>query len=444
MEGIDTKEKSNEYKNFELMDSFRIVIYSICGIFIFFLPINLKGSTNTIIYHLYFFIQSRYIELIKLYLFIMVSIGSVLPIIKHKEKEYDALSNIIKCIKPISILFILIIFSKIEFRAYNNSSLLFMRDFLFKSVIILSISSFFLPLITEYGLLEIFEAYFQKYTKKAFKLSGKCVLNVLVYLFVDIFSGMFMTSHLYKKGKFRQSEACIMISCFSFTSILNCYYLADDLNLKSVAFTIFMVINLSLVVNFLMCRIWPLKVKKKSYLCKSSYKECSFKKDKFKNAIRRHVSTKKNNKLIFYMFENFKESFNIIMTILPNLVIIIFVGEFLINNTGLIDTIGEITYPIIEMFNLPSKVQINEALCLGMFNGGRYIELINNDIKDISGLIIFIISIVQTISISTNMVYVDSTDIPIKKMELLVIGIEKILISLTIIYLFYYLIIGNL
>ncbi|RDC49691.1 hypothetical protein DVA85_22510, partial [Acinetobacter sp. RIT592] len=123
---------------------------------------------------------------------------------------------------------------------------------------------------------------------------------------------------------------------------------------------------------------------------------------------------------------------------------IIFVGEFLINNTGLIDTIGEITYPIIEMFNLPSKVQINKALCLGMFNGGRYIELINNDIKDISGLIIFIISIVQTISISTNMVYVDSTDIPIKKMELLVIGIEKILISLTIIYLFYYLIIGNL
>ncbi|MCU9816604.1 hypothetical protein [Paraclostridium sp. AKS73] len=112
MEGIDTKEKGNDYKNFELMDSFRIVIYSICGVFIFFIPINLKGSTNTIIYHLYFFIQDKYIELIKLYLFIMVSIGSILPIVKHKEKEYDAFSNIIKCIKPVSILFILIIFLK--------------------------------------------------------------------------------------------------------------------------------------------------------------------------------------------------------------------------------------------------------------------------------------------------------------------------------------------
>ena len=61
-----------------------------------------------------------------------------------------------------------------------------------------------------------------------------------------------------------------------------------------------------------------------------------------------------------------------------------------------------------------------------------------------SELYVFIISIVKTISISTNIVYVDSTNIPIKKLELLVIGIEKLLISITIIYLFYYLIIGNL
>lgn len=444
MEGIDTKDKSNEYKKFELIDSFRIVIYSICGFFIFFIPININGSVNTTIYHFYFFISKRYLGLIKIYIFIMISIGSILPIIKHKEKEYDAFSNIIKCLKPISIFFTLIIFSKIEFKGYNNTSLLFMRDFLLKSIILLSLSSLFLPLITDYGLLEIVEAYFQKYTKKTLKISGKCIVNILVYLFVDIFSGMFMTNYLYKNGKLRHSEACIIISCFSFTSILNCYYIGDELNLKSIEFTTFMVIGLSLFVNFLVCRLWPLKVKKKSYLYKSSYKECGFKKDKFKNAIKQYLSNKRNNKLIFSMFENFKESFNIIMTILPNLVIIIFVGEFLINNTGLVSAISQITYPVIELLKLPSKAKISEVLCLGMFNGGRYIESINNDIKDISSLIIFIISIVQTISISTNIVYIDNTDIPIKKIELLIIGIEKILITLVIISLFYYLIIWNL
>jgi len=444
MEGIGTKEKNNEYKNFELMDSFRIVIYSICGFFIFFVPVNINGSVNTIMYHLYFFIQERYLELIKFYIFIMISIGSILPIIKHKEKDYDAFSNIIKCMKPISILFVLIIFSKIEFKGYNNGSLLFMRDFLLKSIILLSLTSLFLPLITEYGLLEIVEAYFQRYTKKTLKISGKCILNILVYLFVDVFSGMFMTNQLYKKGKLRHSEACIMISCFSFTSILNCYYIADELSLKPIKFTIAVAIILSLFVNFLVCRIWPLKAKKKSYLYKSSYKECNFKKDKFKNAIRKYLSNKENNKLITSMLENFKESFNIIMTILPNLVIIIFIGEFLINGTGLVDTISQLTYPIVELLKLPTKVQISEFLCIGMFNGDRYIEFINNDIKDISALIIFIMSIVQTISISTNIVYIDSTDIPIRKVELLIIGIEKVLITLAIISLFYYLIIGNL
>ena len=444
MERTDTKEKDNEYRNFELIDSFKMVIYSICGIFIFFIPITLNGITTTIIYHLYFFVQNRYLGLIKLYFFIIVSIGSILPIFKNKEKQNNIFSNLIKYIKPISILFILIIFSKVEFRLYNNSSLLFMSDFLFKSVIILSISSFFLPLITEYGILEVFESYFQIYTKKAFKISGKCIVNVLVYLFVDIFSGMFMTSQLYKKGKLRQNEACIMISCFSFTSILNFYCLADELSLKSVGFTTFMVIILSLFINLLVCRLWPLKVKKKTYLYKNSYKECNFKNNKFKNAIIRYLNTKKNKKLISYMFENFKESFNIIMTITPDLVIIIFIGEFLINNTEVIDIIGEIAYPIISFLKLPSKVEINEALCLAIFNGGRYIEFIKNDIKDVAALIIFIVSTVQTISISTNIVYIDSTNIPIKKIELLVIGIEKILISLIIIYLFYYLIVGNL
>ncbi len=130
------------------------------------------------------------------------------------------------------------------------------------------------------------------------------------------------------------------------------------------------------------------------------------------------------------------------MTILPNLVIIIFVGEFLINNTGLIDTISHILYPFIELLKLPNKEQLSEFICIGMFNSNRYIEFINNNIADISILIIFIISIVQTISITTNMLYIDNICIPLKKRELLVIAIEKVLITLIIISLIYYLLIG--
>ncbi|MGL5754229.1 MAG: hypothetical protein ACRCYC_02790, partial [Paraclostridium sp.] len=160
--------------------------------------------------------------------------------------------------------------------------------------------------------------------------------------------------------------------------------------------------------------------------------------------IRQYLANKENKKLIYRMIENFKESFNIIMTILPNLVIIIFVGEFLINNTGLVNTISQIIYPFIEALNLPETAQISEFVCVGLFNGSRYIEFINNDIANISILIVFIMYIVQTISITTNVLYIDSTDIPLKKRELIIIGLEKVLITLIIISLVYYLLISYL
>ncbi|MGL5756224.1 MAG: hypothetical protein ACRCYC_12925, partial [Paraclostridium sp.] len=308
MEGVDLKSNQNGYKDFELMDSFRIVIYSTLGIIIFFIPLNINGYVNTILYHLYFFIQENYIDLMKIYIVIMIIIGSILPILKHKEKDYDTISNIIKCVKPISILFIFIILSKKEYRLYSDDSLLFMQAFILKSVILFSISSIFMPLITDYGLLEIVESYFHKYTKKSLKISGKCILNIMVYLFVDVFSGMFMTNLLYKKGKLRQNEACIIVSCFSFMSIMNCFYIADELNLKSKVFTILTTVFLGILINYLVCRMWPLKDKKKSYIQKSSYKESNFKKDKFKNAIRQYLANKENKKLIYRMIENFKES----------------------------------------------------------------------------------------------------------------------------------------
>lgn len=439
MEGTGIKSKENIYKDFELMDSFRIVIYSIVGIFIFFIPININGHTNTTVYHMYFFIQEKYIELIKIYIFIMVSIGAILPILKYKDKDCDIFSNIIKCIKPISIIFILIIFSKKDYRLYSDDSLLFMQDLVLKSVILLSLSSIFMPLITEYGLLDIVEAYFHKYMKKNFKLSGKCILNIMIYLFIDTFSGMFMTNKLYKKGKLRHNEACILVSCFSFNSIINYFYIADELKLESKLLTMIISLFLSLFVNYLVCRIWPLKNKKKSYLNKTLYKESNFKKDKFKNAVRKYLLNKENNKLSILMIDSFKESFNIIMTILPNLVIIIFIGEFLINNTGLVNTISHIIKPIMELLKLPNEIQLSESIFLSLFNANRIIKFINNDISNISIFIIFVISIVQTISMTGNILYSSGINIPLKKVEFIIIGIEKLLITLILISLVYYL-----
>ncbi|MDU6250274.1 MAG: hypothetical protein E6612_15320, partial [Paeniclostridium sordellii] len=79
---------------------------------------------------------------------------------------------------------------------------------------------------------------------------------------------------------------------------------------------------------------------------------------------------------------------------------------------------------------------------LGLFNGGRYIELVNNESTSITTLIMFIVLIGQTVSITTNVLYISSTDIPLKITELIIIGLEKVFITLIVISLIYYLFIG--
>ena len=54
----------------------------------------------------------------------------------------------------------------------------------------------------------------------------------------------------------------------------------------------------------------------------------------------------------------------------------------------------------------------------------------------------FIVLIGQTVSITTNVLYISSTDIPLKITELIIIGLEKVFITLIVISLIYYLFIG--
>ncbi|WP_270648247.1 hypothetical protein, partial [Paeniclostridium hominis] len=120
-------------------------------------------------------------------------------------------------------------------------------------------------------------------------------------------------------------------------------------------------------------------------------------------------------------------------------VIIIFIGEFLINNTGLVNTISHIIKPIMELLKLPNEIQLSESIFLSLFNANRIIKFINNDISNISIFIIFVISIVQTISMTGNILYSSGINIPLKKVEFIIIGIEKLLITLILISLVYYL-----
>ncbi|MGL5750038.1 MAG: hypothetical protein ACRCXT_05895, partial [Paraclostridium sp.] len=161
-------------------------------------------------------------------------------------------------------------------------------------------------------------------------------------------------------------------------------------------------------------------------------------------AIRKYISNREKRSLFSYMVENFKESFDIIMTIIPNLIIIIFIGEFIINSTDIIEILSSIIYPFLEILKIPNVDVLSEFTLTSMFSNIRAIDMVNVNVENIVLYLIIFTSITQTVSLTTNILYIDNTDIPINKRELITIGIWKTLILLMIISITYYLIMGYL
>lgn len=130
---------------------------------------------------------------------------------KHK-------SNLKKIYSYFSIFSIFIVISifydKYSIVLLDDNISLILEETILNLITLLPLSAIFMPFILDFGLMDIVEAYCHKLMKKLFNLSGKSVLNIIMYIFNDCFCGYFMTNLLYKKGQIRQREACIILLNF--------------------------------------------------------------------------------------------------------------------------------------------------------------------------------------------------------------------------------------
>ncbi|MGL5330872.1 MAG: nucleoside recognition domain-containing protein, partial [Peptostreptococcaceae bacterium] len=208
------------------LEILKIVIYSFIGIFVFFIPIKLNGEWLTLIYHIGYKLQQDITPFLKMITVLYVTLGCIKPIVKNKNVDMYFYINLF------SILIILNIFYlKDSIIILDNNALLVMEDLILNIITIFPISAIFMTFLLNYGLLDIVESYTQKIMKKTFNISGKSLVNILVYFFTDCFCGMFMTNKLYESGKLREKEACIIILSFSILSFNVIKYICEELNL---------------------------------------------------------------------------------------------------------------------------------------------------------------------------------------------------------------------
>lgn len=127
-------------------------------------------------------------------------------------------------------------------------------------------AGFFLPLLMDFGLLELFGALLTPLMRPVFKLPGRSSIDCFASWLGDGTIGVLLTNKQYEDGFYTQREAAVIGTTFSVVSITFSIVVLAQMNLESLFVPYYLTIVLAgLVAAIVMPRIPPLSRKPDTY-----------------------------------------------------------------------------------------------------------------------------------------------------------------------------------
>ena len=301
------------------------------------------------------------------------------------------------------------------------------------------VSGFLLPLVVDFGLMDLLGTLISKSMYKLFKVPGRAAIDAISSWLGDGTLGIMITDTQYKQGFYTAKEACIISVCFSLVSLPFSTVIADQLGFMPMFVPFYLTVCLaSLACALIMPRIYPLnKFNDSTYNNVNHLKEelvpsgtnlFSFGLNK---AINR-ASTAPSFKEI--MINGFKTVIDMYLALLPLVMawgtLALIVSEF----TPFFKIIYIPVVFILKLLGIPDATAAAPAVLVGftdMFLPSIMVS--GNDISQVTQFIIGTLSITQLIYLTETGAVILKSDIPLKLKDLFVLFIVRTLISLPVI-----------
>lgn len=117
----------------------------------------------------------------------------------------------------------------------------------------------FIPLLTDFGLMEYVGTFARPVMRPLFKLPGRAAVDCLASWVGSSSVAVVITTKVHDQGYYSDREAGVIATCFSVISIAYIYAMADFVGLSNRYFQILISVYLvTLALAFIMPRIWPL------------------------------------------------------------------------------------------------------------------------------------------------------------------------------------------
>jgi nucleoside recognition membrane protein YjiH len=415
--------------------SWKFFVYSAIGIFMFFIPVEIGEKSSIMLDHIVSWIRVQFPSIVPYYAFIVILLGAVYPFIT-KTWNKDTVTIVFSMLKVLG----LIVAAMLLFNV-GPSWLLkpnmgpFLYDKLVISVgLLVPIGSVFLALLVGYGLLEFVGVLMQPVMRPIWKTPGRSAIDA-VASFVGSYSiGLLITNKVFKEGKYTIKEAAIIATGFSTVSVTFMVVVAKTLGLMDIWNTYFWVtFFVTFLVTAITVRIWPLSKMSDDYYDGKGQPEEKVTGNYMKEAWSEAMKAVRHSKgLLENVWVNLKDGFIMTMSILPSILSAGLIGLLLAEYTPLFDIIGYIFYPFTALLQIPEPLLAAKAAAMEIAE--MFLPaLLVTEAPLITKFIIGVVSISAILFFSAVIPCILSTEIPISIPKLLIIWVERTILTLIIV-----------
>ncbi len=294
----------------------------------------------------------------------------------------------------------------------------------------------FLPLLLDFGLLELIGSLLIKVMRPIFGLPGRSAIDCIASWLGDGTIGVLLTSKQYEEGFYTKREAAVIGTTFSLVSITFSLVVINTVDLGHLFVPFYLTVTIaSLIAAIIMPKIPPLSLKQDVLYDGSLPKqEDKIMGSAFSVGLDIAVNKAKGQSFKRSVFiDGSKNVIDMWFGVIPVVMGIGTIALILATYTPLFQFLGAPFEPILNLLQIPEAAAASQTLVAGFADMLLPSILASSIESELTRFVIASVSVCQLIYLSEVGALLISSKVPVKLWELFIIFIERTLITLPII-----------
>ncbi|WP_226581548.1 YjiH family protein [Halobacillus litoralis] len=438
--------------DFKASSHLRFIIPSLIGIFLFMFPISGEDGAITIpIAILAGWLETwlaGYLSLIMTIIISITAVGTVLakiggPNALRNYPFFHSLFNVPPVwvvTRILGMIFAIMVYFQIgpEAITSGNTGGLLLDSLLHVLFAVFLFAGLFLPLLLNYGLLEMFGVILTKIMRPLFRLPGRSSIDSLASWLGDGTIGVLLTSKQYEEGYYTKREAAVIGTTFSVVSITFSLVVIKEVGLGDMFIPFYLTVAFAgFIAALIMPRIPPLSRKADTYVTEEAAdenEEIPEHHNVFSYGYAKAVERgSKSTGPVEFIKQGMQNILDMWMGVAPIVMALGTIALVIAEFTPFFTWIGMPFIPLLELMQVPYAQEASETILVG-FADMFLPAIIGASIEsEMTRFIIASLSVTQLIYMSEVGGLLLGSKVPVNMKDLFIIFLERTIITLPII-----------